>query len=613
MGCGSSSSSDSASDVESKYELSMMGQSGVGQPPRRGASPKGKALPPQSSAFADTVPDNSGVYYACCETRANVKVSCATGEHYKDLQRLARGAVGIGRPPPVATDGRQKTVRIITDFSSRFGVQAPERNVEKVFLEIRENSPRLSPTCSPRKPVSPASPQKGEIFVPDRNSEADNTSPQSRAQKLRRKMNKLAERRRMEVASTVATGLLRPCLTPLVLRSVGIRAICGFPKSISCVALSPDEKQIACAMVVMQPLALRTTRVLKSTSQSKVPEPANKQAYTLRMVDVRNGQVMSIYRDREPELDPQINSIHWGVEAQTVITGSGEVRIWDTSKQRNIKSVTSEHTRLVLCTAVSPCMKVIAAGMDMQGDFEGVVMLFREGRTTHTFTQHSAPVCALAFSPDSNAVASAALDGEIIGWSAVDLKWKWVIRNSHPQTIAKLLWSFDKTLITMCPARIVCWRLDKTSDDCEDSLALSLGMSVGLSLNQKTNLLENTDNSPRMTEALHVVPDPKSLRYMATFVWLRVPDSRDVAQTGGVLEKVSPGEEDTSPRSVRFKTLCITPACSLTIVLNQRDILVVDLATGELFECLSARAPVSSIDSGCTTAVAGDVWGNLYV
>eukprot|EP01061_Rhynchopus_euleeides_P010863 TRINITY_DN20434_c0_g2_i1.p1 TRINITY_DN20434_c0_g2~~TRINITY_DN20434_c0_g2_i1.p1 ORF type:complete len:660 (+),score=152.26 TRINITY_DN20434_c0_g2_i1:52-2031(+) len=646
MGCGGSTAVGVPSDA--KYTLAEPG-GGVGsKTPGRAAVTvdKQKTLTSdnkEDEAKVEKPPFKGGLHYACFRNRVRVKTQAGT-ESFADLRLLATGCMGVERTPLEHPDARPgeplRTIRVAPDFSSRFSLLVPQSLAVRLLdtiSEIEESEPRKAvkevtprtPTVSPPPAqISPSSPTGGDstAVVPP------NTP------KYKRK-GKPTDKRRLETATSAAAAFLLPKMTPLVLRDINVRVVSGQSKSVSCIALSSDEKMIALGALVMQDLAMRAAQ-LNATSKRDISESAQKdmsfvpcalgltgnpshfrkyetkpflaqQQYTVRTYDVRLGRIISVFTDKHPDLDPQINSIFFGPENQHIYTGSINVDCWDVSRKRKTKSLETDPSfGLTLCTAMSPCGRIIAAGVDAQDDYAGWVVVWREQKLVTTFKDHSSPVCAIAFSIDSGIVVSADRNGDIILWNPITGKWRGIISQSHPTPIHTIMF-FDITTLVTCDAHVLrCWYLEKkrgrgTTRPPRDVMSSESDDDSVFSDTQS----RSSRASGSSDRVVSVTGRKTSLR--AKLKWSRHSNSNEVSFDTVIPEY---SEEFVSPRNaVKFRGAAVTPARTFTLLQSMRDCFILDQQTGEHVRTITTRAPLSAIAAGCTTAVAGDLWGNIYI
>lgn len=93
----------------------------------------------------------------------------------------------------------------------------------------------------------------------------------------------------------------------------------------------------------------------------------------------------------------------------------GTVRAWDLARYRNFRTFTSPAPAQFASLAVDPSGEVIAAGA--ADAFEVYMWSVQTGRLLDVLAGHEGPVCALAFSPTGNLLASGSWDGTVRVWS----------------------------------------------------------------------------------------------------------------------------------------------------------------------------------------------------
>lgn len=93
----------------------------------------------------------------------------------------------------------------------------------------------------------------------------------------------------------------------------------------------------------------------------------------------------------------------------------GTVRAWDLARYRNFRTFTSPAPAQFASLAVDPSGEVVAAGA--ADAFEVYMWSVQTGRLLDVLAGHEGPVCALAFSPTGNLLASGSWDGTVRVWS----------------------------------------------------------------------------------------------------------------------------------------------------------------------------------------------------
>ena len=114
-----------------------------------------------------------------------------------------------------------------------------------------------------------------------------------------------------------------------------------------------------------------------------------------------------------------VTSLAYSPDGQLVVSGSTEktIKFWEVSKNREVNSI-SAHADVIRCLTISPNGTLLASGSD-----DRHVILFRmpSGQRLETLTPgYQNSVSALAISPESNFLVSAAADGGVTVWNMTE-------------------------------------------------------------------------------------------------------------------------------------------------------------------------------------------------
>jgi serine/threonine protein kinase/WD40 repeat protein len=115
--------------------------------------------------------------------------------------------------------------------------------------------------------------------------------------------------------------------------------------------------------------------------------------------------------------------------SRIALVSQGVFQLWDLKAGRMLAMLPKPgHLSPVTCVAQHEGARLVASGGD-----EGVVLLWdrEDGRPRGALLGHTAPITALAFSPDGGRLVSAAADGTLIVWRP-DGKRRWTYRAPKP-------------------------------------------------------------------------------------------------------------------------------------------------------------------------------------
>jgi WD40 repeat protein len=129
-----------------------------------------------------------------------------------------------------------------------------------------------------------------------------------------------------------------------------------------------------------------------------------------------------------------VNSLAFSSDGQFLVSGSADrtIRIWRTSDGSALRAWTESAPRGVNAIALSPDNALVAAATGTPGypsHFDGAVRLWNAagGSLARTLTNGVATVSGVAFSPDGQLVAAAAVNGAVWLWQVSDGALVWSI------------------------------------------------------------------------------------------------------------------------------------------------------------------------------------------
>jgi WD40 repeat protein len=122
---------------------------------------------------------------------------------------------------------------------------------------------------------------------------------------------------------------------------------------------------------------------------------------------------------------------------KTLITGVGSLKLsqWDAETGKRVR-VLEGHTAPISAVAVSPDRTLLATAAH-----DNTVRLWENatGKLTQTFGGHTAPVLAVSFAPDGRTVASAGADNKVLVWEASSGQLLHTLTTT-PGTVTALAW-----------------------------------------------------------------------------------------------------------------------------------------------------------------------------
>eukprot|EP01062_Namystynia_karyoxenos_P069298 TRINITY_DN64814_c0_g1_i1.p1 TRINITY_DN64814_c0_g1~~TRINITY_DN64814_c0_g1_i1.p1 ORF type:complete len:624 (+),score=158.15 TRINITY_DN64814_c0_g1_i1:143-2014(+) len=287
----------------------------------------------------------------------------------------------------------------------------------------------------------------------------------------------------------------------------------------------------------------------------------------LRCVDVRSAThvgTLNGYRGGSGEAPCDLSFSTNGQQLATC-DQSDTLLLWDMTTFRCKKSLQFEgedgNELFLVGVRLAPDGKVVAAAAE-QSDEEGVsrgrvVLWDLEAKQQRLmFAEHTASVLCLSFSPCSTLLASGGRDGQLYIWRVEDGSVVHKL-SGHTSGIRSCHFSYDGTLLLTNDAKVLClW-----------------GVESG-----RPRLTRHIDGRPRRNL------DPTQAR----------------------------AENDQSSKT-RYMVSQFIAGGLLLIAASDKQVRLLDAATGAEAYVFSTKAPVSCASSASRAVALGDVWGNVYI
>eukprot|EP01059_Diplonema_ambulator_P006792 TRINITY_DN16391_c0_g1_i1.p1 TRINITY_DN16391_c0_g1~~TRINITY_DN16391_c0_g1_i1.p1 ORF type:complete len:606 (+),score=160.58 TRINITY_DN16391_c0_g1_i1:158-1819(+) len=356
-------------------------------------------------------------------------------------------------------------------------------------------------------------------------------------------------------------------------RSYSIRYVMGFPRGISKIHISTDERK---AGVVLAKRRVIPQKARTDYSHISKEEEMDK---GVQVIDLRRQRTIGVLRQQMSlSWCEEIRWMLFNSERMVSCSSEGVVTLWDVAKMRVKKiyeDTRNESLNSLLCLDLSLDGRYIAGGGDLytdEGNLLGTAVIWSldDGKLVSSFPHHTHPVTACTFHPLSSSVYTGDFSGQIYHW---DLTTAEIFRKipGHTYSIRSLI-SHNDILISADERFTRAWSAE-------------------------TYL-------PLWTKHLG---EPATTHSVAS----DTRDAEDVEET--------PNEEKYMMRSecegLTLKQRLVVPFPAGLVgccIFGSQLFEILDSATGEVFLSVPMPSIITAAAGSRTMCLLGDIHGNLY-
>jgi len=288
----------------------------------------------------------------------------------------------------------------------------------------------------------------------------------------------------------------------------------------------------------------------------------------LRCVDTRTSRhvgTLNGYRGGSGEAPCDLSFSTNGQQLATC-DQSDILLLWDMTTFRCKKTLQFEgeegNELFLIGVRMAPDSRTVAAAAE-QSDEEGVsrgrVVLWDLEQKTQKlmFSEHTASVLCLSFSPDSKLIASGSRDGQLFVWHVEDGSVKHKL-GGHASGVRSCAFNHDGNVLLTNDARVLClWDVDT--------------------------------GQPRLTRHIDGTPRSRTMPDQAK------PDN------------------DVTLSKTRFMVSLFAPGGLVMVAASDKQVRLFDGVNCEQVYQFATRAPVTCASSANSAVALGDVYGNVYV
>eukprot|EP01064_Diplonema_japonicum_P018380 TRINITY_DN2706_c0_g1_i1.p1 TRINITY_DN2706_c0_g1~~TRINITY_DN2706_c0_g1_i1.p1 ORF type:complete len:646 (+),score=56.62 TRINITY_DN2706_c0_g1_i1:76-2013(+) len=519
---------------------------------------------------------------------------------YEDFKLISKGMVTVERGPP--KDGTQGlAVSVVSDFIPRFGLNLTEQEKSSILNTYENHTLELSDTTS---------------------------------------------------ADIIKKRLKKPRFKSVTMRPIG-----GYLKSIASVAISSDDRLVTVAMSRGKniptgdgPLlvnniggpgagASRSSNVgavglgqipgrASSAGSVTMKVKADAIARIVRCVDLRTGMTIGMLKQKG--FDPEATAdMLFSVDDQHLISCSseGSVFLWHMGKMKIHKTfeVGAEFNptgRLFQVRCSNDGRYVATCGEDIDDDGitcgQVAVWLSDGPKQVQAFMGHKHPVITLTFHPDNKTICSGDKGGHLLIWDAESgeihkriSSHMITMRTVHYMSATRLLsaderftrvWEVDHEQHVYTPvwtkhldSEAVMWSVAKAEAEKEAA--------------EDAESAEDGSQNPEETSDANksVTPSPKTSAYSG-FGCRKLSSHEDEDRDPTDFTLMKP---PSSQSRTRQRMLVPMPCGVLLSCVSLREVHLLCPETGEVLSTINTKAPISCAAGGRSTCVLGDIWGNV--
>eukprot|EP01063_Lacrimia_lanifica_P018110 TRINITY_DN25070_c0_g1_i1.p1 TRINITY_DN25070_c0_g1~~TRINITY_DN25070_c0_g1_i1.p1 ORF type:complete len:628 (+),score=197.90 TRINITY_DN25070_c0_g1_i1:59-1942(+) len=408
-----------------------------------------------------------------------------------------------------------------------------------------------------------------------------------------------------------------------------IRSLPGYNRPIAAIAISSDERSFTVCMGKGKPIVVRDNGVGLQMFGGTGPPPGGgggsrqqsgaggsrtssfssltghlrmeRLAKIIRCHDFRTGQTTGMLKQKALEPETTTDMLFANEDQHLVTcTSEGCVFIWNMGRMKL-------HKQLEVGVEYNPCTKlhqvrispngklVASCGEDIDDDGKGVgqvaVWETDTAKQVNAFTGHKSPAFALGFHPNSEHIISGEKKGTIILWVALTGE---VLKRvlGHTQPVRSVWFNGERSFFSVDERFIRLWNVEEDDGDFTPVFTKHIDNELGEKFVSPTD--EEIANMEAEAE----------------------DQEEDDEEDGDEKQPSCPSylQMNPPPRQSKLRQRLVVPLpCGLLLsCISTREVQVIDGASGDVVEKVWTKAPVSCAAGGRSTAVLGDVFGNVY-